>query len=48
MKLRIALSKSVKNYDGVGQMAQRLRALTGLQEFLNSIPNNHMVAHNYL
>jgi hypothetical protein len=29
-------------------MAQRLRALTALPEVLNSIPSNHMVAHNHL
>jgi hypothetical protein len=27
-------------------MAQWLRALTALPEVLNSIPSNHMVAHN--
>jgi hypothetical protein len=31
-----------------GEMAQRLRALTALQEVLSSIPSNHMVAHNHL
>jgi hypothetical protein len=29
-------------------MAQWLRALTALPEVLNSIPSNHMVAHNHL
>jgi hypothetical protein len=29
-------------------MAQRLRALTALPEVLNSIPSDHMVAHNHL
>jgi hypothetical protein len=33
---------------GVGEMAQRLRALTALPEVLSSIPSNHMVAHNLL
>jgi hypothetical protein len=33
---------------GAGEMAQRLRALTILPEVLNSIPSNHMVAHNHL
>jgi hypothetical protein len=33
---------------GAGEMAQRLRALTALQEVLSSIPNNHMMAHNHL
>jgi hypothetical protein len=31
-----------------GEMAQRLRALTTFPEVLNSIPSNHMVAHNHL
>ena len=30
----------------VGEMAQWLRALTGLPEVLSSNPSNHMVAHN--
>jgi hypothetical protein len=29
-------------------MAQRLRVPTALPEVLNSIPSNHMVAHNHL
>ena len=29
-------------------MAQQLRALAALPEVLNSIPRNHMVAHNHL
>jgi hypothetical protein len=29
-------------------MAQWLRALSALSEVLNSIPRNHMVAHNHL
>jgi hypothetical protein len=29
-------------------MAKRLRALATLPEVLNSIPSNHMVAHNHL
>jgi hypothetical protein len=33
---------------GVGEMAQRLRALTALPEVLSLIPSNHMVAHNHL
>jgi hypothetical protein len=33
---------------GVGEMAQRLRALIALPEDLSSIPSNHMVAHNHL
>ena len=33
---------------GAGEMAQWLRALTALPEFLSSIPSNHMVAHNHL
>jgi hypothetical protein len=31
-----------------GEIAQWLRALTALPEVLNSIPSNHMVAHNHL
>jgi hypothetical protein len=31
-----------------GEMAQRLRVMTVLQEVLGSIPSNHMVAHNHL
>jgi hypothetical protein len=31
-----------------GEMTQWLRALTALPEVLNSIPSNHMVAHNHL
>ena len=33
---------------GAGEMAQRLRALTALPEFLSSIPSHYMVAHNHL
>jgi hypothetical protein len=33
---------------GVGEMAQRLRALTALPEVLSSIPSNYMVTHNHL
>jgi hypothetical protein len=33
---------------GAGEMAQRLRALTALPEFLSSILSNHTVAHNHL
>jgi hypothetical protein len=33
---------------GAGEIAQQLRTLTALPEVLNSIPNNHMVAHNHL
>jgi hypothetical protein len=29
-------------------MAHWLRALPALPEVLSSVPNNHMVAHNYL
>ena len=29
-------------------MAQQLRAPTALPKVLNSIPSNHMVAHNHL
>ena len=37
-----------KKSKGDGEMAERLRALTALPEDLNSIPSNHMVAHNHL
>ena len=47
--LSICSLKSVKNFMfGVGEMAQRLRALIALPEDLSSIPSNHMVAHNHL
>jgi hypothetical protein len=29
------------------EMAQQLRALTVLSEALNSVPRNHIVAHNH-
>jgi hypothetical protein len=29
-------------------MAQQLRALTALPELLSSIPNNHIVAYNWI
>jgi hypothetical protein len=29
-------------------MAQQLKALAALPEVLNSIPSNHVVAHNHL
>jgi hypothetical protein len=39
----------IKNYIfGAEEIAQRLRALTALPEVMNSIPSNHMVAHNHL
>jgi hypothetical protein len=34
--------------DGAGEMAQLLRALTGLSEVLGSIPSKHIMAHNHL
>jgi hypothetical protein len=37
-----------RNLGGGGEMAQWLRALTALPEFLSSIPSKHMVAHNHL
>jgi hypothetical protein len=33
---------------GNGEMAQQLITLAALAEVLNSIPSNHMVAHNHL
>jgi hypothetical protein len=35
-------------FEGAGEMAQQLRALTALPEDLSSIPSNHMVAYNHL
>jgi hypothetical protein len=35
-------------FPGAGEMAQQLRALTALPEFLSSVPSNHMVAYNHL
>jgi hypothetical protein len=37
-----------KNPVGVGEIAQRLRALTALPEVLSSIFRDHMMAHNHL
>jgi hypothetical protein len=46
---KIFINPPFKNiYWGVGEIAQWLRALTVLLEVLSSIPNNHMVAHNYI
>jgi hypothetical protein len=39
-------NKEGKTKAGAGEMAQRLRALTALQEVLSSTPSNHMMAHN--
>jgi hypothetical protein len=36
------------SYEGAGEMAQWVRALTALLKVLSSIPSNHMVAHNHL
>ena len=33
---------------GIGEVAQRLRALAAFPEELGSIPNTHMAAHNCL
>jgi hypothetical protein len=38
----------VKKGKGDGEMAQWLRALAALSEFLSSRPSSHMVAHNLL
>jgi hypothetical protein len=35
-------------FEGAGEMAQQLRALTALPEVLSSNPSNHMVVHNHL
>jgi hypothetical protein len=37
----------LKIFDGAGEMAQWLRALTVLPEVLSSNPSNHMVVHNH-
>ena len=37
----------IKNNNGAGEMAQRVRALTALPKVLSSNPSNHMVAHNH-
>jgi hypothetical protein len=42
------LNKTNKQTKKAGEMAQWLRALTGLPEVLSSNPSNHMVAHNHL
>jgi hypothetical protein len=47
-KILKKMGKTLRNNWGTGEMAQRLRALTGHPEVLSSIPNNHMVAHNHL
>jgi hypothetical protein len=39
---------SLKLNSGVGEMVQRLRALTVLLKVLSSNLSNHMVAHNHL
>jgi hypothetical protein len=44
---RKALKKKKKKIRPV-EMAQQLRVLTVLPEVPNSIPSNHMVAHNHL
>jgi len=41
-------SQPSKSFFWAGEMAQQLRALTGLPEILSSIPSNHMVIHNHL
>nr|AAL18254.1 lipogenin [Rattus norvegicus] len=37
-----------RHWEGAGEMAQWLRALTALLEVLSSNPSNHMVANNHL
>jgi hypothetical protein len=37
-----------KKRNRAGEMAEWLRALSALPEFLSSIPRSHMVAHNHL
>ena len=43
----IISSKSLE-FEGAGEMAQQLRALSALPKVLSSIPSNHIVAHNNL
>jgi hypothetical protein len=45
LEYRTGLNKEVQ---GAGEVAQWLRVLTALSEFLSSIPSNHMVAYNHL
>ena len=39
--------KHKKYFNGTGEMALQLRALTTLLKVLSSNPSNHMVAHNH-
>jgi hypothetical protein len=45
--LYININNLKKKMRGVGRMAQRVRAPTGLPKVLSSNPSNHMVAHNH-
>jgi hypothetical protein len=38
----------LRDNEGLGEMAQQLRALAALPEVLSSIPSNYMVTHNHL
>jgi hypothetical protein len=46
MQFFIKLPKKLQT--GPGEIAQQLRALIALPEVLNSLPSNHVVAHNHL
>jgi hypothetical protein len=46
--IRLLIPKGLRMLVRVGEMAQRLRALTALPKVLSSHPSNHMVAHNHL
>jgi len=48
MKVNSVGDRIRRGVGGPGEMAQGLRALTAHAEVLNSIPSNHMVAHNHL
>jgi len=37
----------MRNTEDAGEMAQGLRTLAALPKALSSIPNSHMVAHNF-
>jgi hypothetical protein len=40
-------SLPLKNKEGAGKMAQRVRALTALPKVLSSNPSNYIVAYNH-
>lgn len=48
LKLTIIFLSSFRTSWEAGEMAHRLRALSGLPEVLSSVPSNHMVIYNHL